>query len=133
MNSYGEILMKHITAENAHDMEGTLATLHPDCLFEEVPTGKIYRGLAGARQHYEYWWSVFDLKFERTIAQHWTVDGKLIAESKYSGVHQGEFLGVPRTNRKIEYSFLVTVSFRDGLLSGEKFYFDLQTILSQIR
>ncbi len=41
MNEHLEILGQHLAAENVHDMAGTLATLHPDCVFEEVPFARM--------------------------------------------------------------------------------------------
>lgn len=34
------VLQRHLAAENAHNLEGTLATLHQDCLFEDYATGR---------------------------------------------------------------------------------------------
>ena len=31
-----ELIGCHLTAENAQDLPGTLATLHPDCRFEDL-------------------------------------------------------------------------------------------------
>ena len=35
-----KLLYRHLEAENAQDLEGTLATLHPDCVFEDHATGQ---------------------------------------------------------------------------------------------
>jgi steroid delta-isomerase-like uncharacterized protein len=43
---------RHLAAENAHRMQETLAELHPDCVFEDLPLGKTYRGHAGAEAYY---------------------------------------------------------------------------------
>jgi hypothetical protein len=68
------VINRHLSAENAHRMEETLAELHPDCLFEDLPLGKTYRGRAGAEAYYRLWWDAFDLevKGER---RHWSEDG----------------------------------------------------------
>ncbi|MCG8592576.1 MAG: ester cyclase [Proteobacteria bacterium] len=127
------VLARHLQAENAHDMEGTLTTLHPDCVFEEVPLGRVFHGREGAREHYDYWWRTFDLHFEESVANHWCEDGSLVAEGVFGGVHKGPFLGIEAPGTSVKYPFLVIVEFRDGLLSREKFYFDLKGIESQIR
>jgi hypothetical protein len=36
---YGKVLMQHVQAETAFDMDATLATLTIDCLFEDMPSG----------------------------------------------------------------------------------------------
>lgn len=132
MNEHYKLLNKHLTAENKHDMADTLATLHPECEFCEVPFQRTYTGLDGARQHYEFWWSTFDLVFDETIQTHWTQDGRFIAEAVFKGRHIGEFLGIKPTNNIVRYPFLVIVEFRDGLLFSEKFYFDTETIRNQL-
>jgi hypothetical protein len=43
---FKNFVARHLAAENAHQMEETLAALHPDCLFEDLPFGKTYRGRA---------------------------------------------------------------------------------------
>src|SRR3546814_8895038 len=35
-----KMLLRHLAAENAHDMAGTLATVHPDCVFRDFATGQ---------------------------------------------------------------------------------------------
>jgi hypothetical protein len=34
------VVNRHLAAENAHRMQETLAELHPDCVFEDLPLGK---------------------------------------------------------------------------------------------
>ena len=43
-----DLIGRHLAAENAQDLEGTLATLHPDCRFEDLATGQTWRGHDGA-------------------------------------------------------------------------------------
>ena len=54
-----QLLRRHLEAENAHDMDATLATLTSDCRFEDVALGS-YRGHEGASQYYRLWWDAFD-------------------------------------------------------------------------
>jgi hypothetical protein len=39
-----ELARRHLVAENAHDLEATLATLHPDCRFDDLATGQTWHG-----------------------------------------------------------------------------------------
>ena len=36
-----DVLRLHLDAENAHDLPATLATVHPDCRFQDHATGQI--------------------------------------------------------------------------------------------
>jgi len=40
-------------AENAHQIEQTLATLTLDCLFEDLVLGQVFRGHAGERMYWD--------------------------------------------------------------------------------
>lgn len=128
------LLMRHVEAENAHDMERTLATLHPDCVFEDVAAGKVYRGHAGAAEYYRSWWDAFGLQFRRGDdgARHLTTEGAVVAEGHFHGRHVGTFNGIEATGRAVDFRFAVVVSFRDGLMAGERFYYDRRSLEQQL-
>src|SRR6478609_7340055 len=109
------LVRRHLEAENAHDLPGTLATLHPDCRFEDFATGQSWQGHAGAAAHYGQWWSTFD-----------------VAEATWHGRHVGPFLGLAPSDREIVQPFVVILTFRDGLMAGERFHYDLASLLRQI-
>lgn len=125
------ILNEHLRAENAHDLEATLATLHPECVFEEVATGEVYHGRAGAAQHYRKWWDAFGLTFARGDhgSGRWAADGSFVAEGEFHGRHVGPFRGIAPTGKEVCFRFCVFVGFRDGLLASERFYYDLSSVL----
>ena len=122
---------RHLAAENAHRMDDTLATLHPACVFEDIAMAKVYRGREGAREYYTTWWTGFDLTV-RGKKRHLTTEGVMIAETSYVGTHVGAFCGVPASGQPIELRLAVVIGFRDGLMDGERFYYDLATLLKQI-
>ena len=128
------VVRRHLAAENAHDMTGTLATLHEDCVFEDVATGQVFRGRAGAEAYYRQWWEAFGVTVERSPggSRWWAEDGTYIAEAQYRGRHVGRFLGLEPTGREIEFRFVVILGFRDGLMAGERFYYDLAHLLRQL-
>lgn len=126
-----QVVQRHVAAEMRHDMEETLATLHPDCVFEDGAVGLHLRGRQGARRHYALWWNAFGARLDLG-ALHWVRDDLAIGESAFVGRHVGDFLGLRPTGRVIRLPFLVKVSFRDGLLSGEHFYYDLNGLLAQL-
>ncbi|HVZ06575.1 ester cyclase [Rhodopila sp.] len=126
------LVNRHLSAENEHRMEETLATLHPECKFEDLPMGKIYRGVTEVETYYRAWWDAFDLEVQGQH-RHWSEDGRfMIAETEYHGVHRGRFLDHPPTGRAIRFPLAVVIPFRDGLMAGERFYYDLSTLLRQI-
>ena len=113
-------------------MAETLAELHPDWLFEDLPLGKTYRGRAGAEAYYRLWWDAFDLEV-RGERRHRSEDGAfMIAQTRYQGTHRGRFLDYPPTGKRVDLPLAVVIPFRDGLMAGERFYYDLATLLRQI-
>jgi steroid delta-isomerase-like uncharacterized protein len=126
-----ELVARHLAAENAHQLEETLATLHPNCLFEDMALGLEYRGREGAGEYYRTWWNAFSIEV-RGIARHWTTEGNMIAETRYVGTHTGEFFGVPATGRNLDLQLAVVIRFRDGFMLGERFYYDLASLRSQL-
>ena len=128
------VLARHVAAENAHDLDATLDTLHPDCVFEDVALGKVYRGHEGAAAYYRSWWDAFGLQFRRGDdgALHVTADGQAVAEGHFHGRHVGTFLGIAPTGRPIDFRFVVVVTFRDGRMAGERFYYDSETLRRQL-
>ena len=126
-------LARHLDAENAHRLEETLATLTEDCVFEDVALQRTLHGRSGAAEYYRMWWSAFGIRVQlHGGTRHWAGDDLFVSETSYAGTHVGEFLGIPATGRPIQFRFVVFVTFRDGLFAGERFYYDLGTLLRQI-
>ncbi len=84
--------------------------------------------------HYRQWWTTFDVTVERLANQSagWPDENTFIAEATWSGRHIGDFLGIAASGRRIEQRFVVVVGFRDGLMSSERFHYDLASLLRQI-
>lgn len=125
------VLQQHVAAETAFDMEGTLATLTDDCAFEDVPSGEIYRGHEGVRRYYREWWDAFG-NVPSGSRRYVPAEDCLIVETRFIGSHRGRYRGVEPTGRPIDLPVAIFVSFRDGLMVGERFYYDRATLLAQI-
>lgn len=126
-----QLVARHLAAENAHRMQETLDTLHPDCVFEDVALQQSWHGRAGARAYYESWWSAFAITVHGE-RRYGSTDGTMIAEARYIGRHIGDFHGIAATHRPIDLRLAVIIGFRDGLMAGERFYYDLGSLLRQI-
>ena len=129
-----ELARRHLEAENAQDMEATLATLHPECRFDDLATGQTWHGRDGAAAHYRQWWTTFDVEVKRDPGQFsaWSADDVCLAEATWHGRHIGRFLGIEPTGRTIVQPFVVVLTFKDGLMLTERFHYDLGSLLRQI-
>ena len=129
-----DLARRHLVAENQQDLEATLATLHPECRFDDLATAQTWHGRDGAAAHYRQWWTTFDVEVKRGPGQvsAWTADDVCMAEATWHGRHIGHFLGIEPTGRTIVQPFVVVLGFRDGLMVSERFHYDLGALLRQI-
>jgi steroid delta-isomerase-like uncharacterized protein len=126
-----EVLIRHVTAESAFKMNETLATLTADCVFEDVPTGEVFHGHEGVRRYYQEWWSAFGNV--PSGSRRYVPSGDcLIVETQFVGTHIGLYRGHAASGKPIKLPVAIFVTFRDGLMSGERFYYDRATLLAQI-
>jgi hypothetical protein len=51
--------VRHSIAEARRDIDGLVATLADECLYEIVPTGQVWRGREGARRFYAELFAAF--------------------------------------------------------------------------
>ncbi len=129
--SYTTVLHQHLAAETVFDMEGTLATLTEDCLFEDVPTGEVHRGREGVRAYYHEWWTAFGI-VPQDIRSYIASENFLIVETRFVGTHRSDYRGAAATGKPLNLPVAIFISLRDGLMSGERFYYDRATLLAQI-
>jgi steroid delta-isomerase-like uncharacterized protein len=126
-----EVVRRHVAAETEHRMEETLATLSHTCVFDDRALGRVWHGRDGARAYYRMWWEGFGIK-PFTEQRYTPSPDLLIVETRFKGRHVGAFLGIAASGRPVDVPMVIFVTFEDGLLSGERFYWNLLTLLEQI-
>jgi predicted ester cyclase len=115
----------HSLAEDARDLEGLIATLTDDCVYEVVPTGNRWEGPDGARSFYRALLGAFpDVKFElRDI-----VIGPqgVCEEARLTGTHERDWLEYPATGRGIDFQVVIFFPWdpERRLFLGERVHFD---------
>jgi steroid delta-isomerase-like uncharacterized protein len=128
---YQVLLQKHVEAENAHSLEDTLATLTHNCVFEDKALDRVFRGQTEVGTYYQLWWNAFNVTV-CSKQRHWVPAGPLIAETRFQGIHYGSFLGIPPTGRRMDLPVIIVATFQNGLIAGERFYYNLTTLLYQL-
>ena len=58
-DSIRRLWINHSKAEDGRDLDGLIATLSADCVYEIVPTGERWIGHAGAREFYTSFLSAY--------------------------------------------------------------------------
>lgn len=128
---YHAVLIRHVESESAHRMDETLATLTPDCVFEDRALGRVWHGRDGARAYYRMWWDAFRV-VPHGGRRYVPAPDTLVVETRFKGRHDGPFLGIAPTGRTVDIPIAIFVSFADGLMSGERFYWNLGDLMQQI-
>jgi steroid delta-isomerase-like uncharacterized protein len=89
------------------------------------------RGRAGQRQAVDYFLAAFpDLRneIELILAE----DDLVAAHQRWTGTHEGEFLGVEATGRRVEFTSTAVLRIRDGLIARAWDEIDAAGILQQL-
>lgn len=129
---YKDLMARHLKAENNHDLAATLATLTEDCVFDDRGLGKIFRGRKAVGEYYQMWWQAFAMTVH-TEQRHFPAPDLAIVETHFKGKHIGNFFGLEATGHTIDLSVAVFITLRDGLLAGERFYWDKVTLFQQLQ
>ena len=110
-------LRRMYDAINAHDLDAVTAVMADDFVdHEEIP------GLAPTREgtlaFFRMTIAAFpDLRFE---AEDVLVDGdKVVARTRFTGTHQGDFVGVPASGKHVDVALIDIIRFGDDGLAHE--------------
>ncbi|MGN6675507.1 MAG: ester cyclase [Thermomicrobiales bacterium] len=124
--------VKHSIAEDRRDLDGLIATLTDDCVYEIVPTGQRWEGHDGARAFYTTFLSAFpDVKFDLTDI----VIGPqgVIEVATMIGTYQGEWAGLAPTGQPVRLTIIIHFPWDPTAekFAGEKIYFDRAALAGQ--
>ena len=123
----------HREAEAARDIEAILETFVADCFLETMPLGLRSEGRDAVRAAYEMqFFSAFpDLAPEDEAVA--LGDDVIAVWGTLHGTSRGDWLGVAPGGGSFAVPFANIVPFSEGLMTGEKIYFDLATLCEQAR
>jgi hypothetical protein len=98
--------VRHSIAEDARDIDGLLATLTDDSVYEIVPTNQRWDGLAGARAFYTELFGAFpDNRFELTEI---VVGPQGVFEAaRLTGTNLGPWAGAPASGLSVDLEVLI--------------------------
>jgi len=117
--------VRHSIAEDARDIDGLVATLTDECVYEIVPTGQRWDGHAGARSFYGELFAAFP---DNAFALSEIVIGPqgVFEAATLTGTNQGPWAGVPATGLPVSLEVLILFPWDPVTqrFTGERIWFD---------
>ena len=123
---------QHSIAEDRRDLDGLIATLAPECVYEIVGSGLRWEGHAGARQFYTELFAAFpDNRFALTdiVIGPQGVFEAVVLEA----THQGPFAGLAPTGRRVRLglSILFPWDRETERFTGEQIFLDRTALAAE--
>jgi predicted ester cyclase len=116
---------RHSIAEDRRDIDGLIATLTPDSVYELVPTGQRWEGHAGAREFYASLFAAFpDNRFDLTDI---VIGPQGVMEvATLTATHLGPFAGLEPSGRAVRLVVVIHFPWDPDarLFTGERIYLD---------
>ena len=116
---------RHSIAEDRRDIDGLIATLAPDCVYEFVGTGLRWEGLAGARRFYTELFAAFpDNRFDLADI---VIGPQGVFESVVlEATHLGPFAGLEPSGRRVRLELAILFPWDPATerFTGEQIFLD---------
>ena len=130
-----DIIDKHFAAENAHDVEATLATYTDDIVWDDVthPDSPFHGKDEVAAVYSSIIEAIPDVKLEMVKRFSGENGRYVVDESIITGHVHGEWVGMNGGGAAVEVRILHVFEIRDGLISYENAWFDAADVQRQIR
>src|SRR4026208_2150600 len=117
--------VRHSIAEDARDIDGLIATLSEDCVYEVVPTGQRWEGHDGARAFYTELFGAFP---DNAFALSEIVIGPQGAfeVATLTGTNLGPWAGLAASGLAVSLEVLILFPWDPGTqrFTGERIWFD---------
>lgn len=127
-----ELVREHVRRENAHDLEGVMATFGEHGWYDDEPWGEHHEGRDAVRGYYAHLMQALpDLHID--IRHEYVSEENVILEVVISGTHEGTWRGMPPTGRPVRFPLCAVYDFDErGEIAGERIYYDRAEVLNQL-
>jgi predicted ester cyclase len=126
------VMTAYLDAMNGHDPVALAGLYATDCAVESPLFASIH-GRAAVEASYRQWFRIFpDIEFRPEAS---LIDPPVAAMLTHnSATHEGEFLGMPPTHKRIEFQTIRLVTFGEGepLIVKERRIYDFTGLLVKI-
>jgi predicted ester cyclase len=117
--------VRHSIAEDARDIDGLVATLTHDPLYEIVPTGQRWTGSEGVRQFYTELFAAFpDNRF--ALSEIVVGPQGVFEAARLTGTNLGAWAGAPASGLPVDLEVLILFPWDPVAkrFTGERIWFD---------
>lgn len=122
---------QQIAALNAHDLDRYLKRIDESYVGESEMMPEPVRGPVGVRRSLEMIFAAFpDLRLE--TEQILTTGNHVISRVRLTATHQGSYLGIAPTGKRISFQACNVVELRDGKAIRGRLYADNASLLQQL-
>ena len=122
---------RHVLAENRRSIDGLLATLSAEPVYQVMATGAMHQGRQAVARFYESLFvSMPNVSFE--LADVYVGENGVVEESVLTGAQAGDLFGLTATGRDVHLPLTIVFPMRDGQILGERLYFDLDSLQRQL-
>ena len=124
-----------VEAFNASDWERYKTAMTSDCVYDEVGTSRILRGVGEIIQCLQEWkQSMPDVR--GTVTNAWAVGNTVVLEITWKGTHTGPLQGpsgmVPPTGKQQTTRAGWVLNFDGGKIKDSRHYFDMFSFMQQL-
>jgi steroid delta-isomerase-like uncharacterized protein len=115
-----------------HDLEGFLDLVAEDMIeHEDLPFPNAPKGKAGVGLLFQSMFDAFP-DFEMIVEDTIVENDKVVIRVTARGTHQGEFMGIPPTGRRIEVPLIDIMLVRDGKIAEHWGVMDGAAMMQQL-
>jgi hypothetical protein len=127
-----QVLADHFAAEAAHDLGGVLDTLTEDAEHDVVGVADgVHHGRDEIGAFYDRVFSLLQREGVTPLRRYYG-DDFLVDEVLYTGEADGALFGLDGHHGKVSFRMLHVVEFRDGRMSRENAWLDVETARRQL-
>lgn len=131
-----ELLKKNIEAFNKGDLEAFGSTLAQNGRYEEHATRRVLSSRAEEVDLTRVWRNAFP-DARGTIRNIFASGDQAVAEVTWEGTHKGNLEAptgtIPPSGKRVSVPATLIVKVRDGEITESHHYFDMNTVVDQIR
>ena len=115
-----------------HDLDGFLDLVADDMIeHEELPFPEATGGKAGVGALFQSMFAAFP-DFEMVVEDTIVEGDKAVIRVRAQGTHQGDFMGIPATGRRIEVPLIDIMRIRDGKIAEHWGVMDNAAMMQQL-